>query len=224
MSDDAVRAAGDLVPVEQDDADDLAEAQRDDGQIVAAQAQHRKAQQDAEAGREQAGQRQAGPEAQAEGLREQRVGIGADRVEGDVAEVEQAGEADHDVQAPAEHDVDQHGGGDVDHVAVGERQERQDERRTARAPATAPNQHAAGRRCAWPSAWSAPWPGRGSCSTPPARPSAAKPTAASAAPANSDPAPPASEDPVENGTRAAMPVGDRSPVRMPSRRRQQARR
>ena len=41
MSDDAVRAAGDLVPVEQHDADDLAEAQRDDGEIVAAQPQHR---------------------------------------------------------------------------------------------------------------------------------------------------------------------------------------
>ena len=40
-------------------------------------------------------------------LGEQRVGIGADRVEGDVAEVEQAGEADHDVEAPAEHHVDQ---------------------------------------------------------------------------------------------------------------------
>ena len=81
----------------------------------------------AEGGGEQAGKRQAGPEAETEGLREQRVGVGADRVEGDVAEVEQAGEADHDVQAPAEHDVDQHGGGDVDHIAVGERQERQDE-------------------------------------------------------------------------------------------------
>ena len=40
-------------------------------------------------------------------LAEQREGIGADRVEGDVAEVEQAGEADHDVEAPAEHHVDQ---------------------------------------------------------------------------------------------------------------------
>ena len=36
-----------------------------------------------------------------------------DRVEGD-AEIEQAGEADDDVQAPAEHDVDQ----DLDAVAV----------------------------------------------------------------------------------------------------------
>ena len=38
---------------------------------------------------------------------QQRVGIGADRVEGDVAEIEQAGEADDDVEAPAEHHVDQ---------------------------------------------------------------------------------------------------------------------
>ena len=37
----------------------------------------------------------------------QRIGIGADRVEGDVAEIEQAGEADHDIEAPAEHHVDQ---------------------------------------------------------------------------------------------------------------------
>ena len=38
---------------------------------------------------------------------EQRVGVGADRVEGDIAEIEQAGEADDDVQAPAEHHVDE---------------------------------------------------------------------------------------------------------------------
>ena len=44
---------------------------------------------------------------EAEVLGEQRVGIGADRVEGDIAEIEQAGEADHDVQAPAQHHVDQ---------------------------------------------------------------------------------------------------------------------
>ena len=48
---------------------------------------------------------------------EQRVGIGADRVEGDVAEVEQAGEADHDVQAPAEHHVGEDQDAEVDPVA-----------------------------------------------------------------------------------------------------------
>ena len=53
------------------------------------------------------GGRQQDPERQAEMRAEQRVGIGADRVEGDVAEVEQAGEADDDVQSPGEHHVDQ---------------------------------------------------------------------------------------------------------------------
>ena len=38
---------------------------------------------------------------------EQRVGIGADGVEGDVAEVQKAREPDHDVEAEGEHHVDQ---------------------------------------------------------------------------------------------------------------------
>ena len=124
----AVGAAGHRVPVEQDDPDDFAKAEGHDRQVIAAQAQHRKAEQDAERRRQSAGQRQALPEAEIEPPREQRVGVRADGVEGDVAEIQQTGEADHDVQAPAEHDVDQHGGRDVDHVAVGERQERQHER------------------------------------------------------------------------------------------------
>ena len=62
---------------------------------------------------------------QAELRRQQRVGIGADRVEGDVAEVEQAGEADHDVQPPAEHDVGQHQDAEVELVAPGARDEGQ---------------------------------------------------------------------------------------------------
>ena len=49
----AVRAARHVVPVQQDDADDLAEAERHDRQVVAAQAQHREAEQDAEEGGEQ---------------------------------------------------------------------------------------------------------------------------------------------------------------------------
>ena len=53
------------------------------------------------------GERQQHKERQPEGLRQQRIGIGADRIEGDVAEIEQAGEPDHDVEAEAEHDVDQ---------------------------------------------------------------------------------------------------------------------
>ena len=124
----AVRAAGEVLPVEQDQADDLAEAERDDGEIVAAQPQHRKSEQDAPEGGEDAGKRQADPERQAEVLREQRIGIGADRVEGDVAEVEEAGEADHDVQPPAEHHVGQHQDAEIEQVAVLIEQDRHDER------------------------------------------------------------------------------------------------
>ena len=49
----------------QDDADDLAEGERHDGEIVAAQAQHRKAEDDPPERREDAGERQAEPEAEA---------------------------------------------------------------------------------------------------------------------------------------------------------------
>ena len=48
---------------------------------------------------------------------EQREGIGADRIEGDIAEIEQPGEADHDVQPPAEHDVGQHQDRQVEQIA-----------------------------------------------------------------------------------------------------------
>ena len=61
-----------------------------------------------------AGDRQADPERKAESGRQQRIGIGADRVERDIAEIEQAGEADDDVQTPAQHHIDQ----DLDAVAV----------------------------------------------------------------------------------------------------------
>ena len=60
--------------------------------------------------RDQARDRQRLPEGEVEILREQREGIGADGIEGDIAEIEQPGEPDHDVEAPAEHHVDQHGG------------------------------------------------------------------------------------------------------------------
>ena len=62
--------------------------------------------------------RQADPEAEPEILRQQREGIGADRVEGDVAEIEQAGEADDDVEAPAEHHIGEDQDRQVEEVAV----------------------------------------------------------------------------------------------------------
>ena len=109
-------------------ADDLAEGERDDGKIVAAQPQHRKAEQHAPERGQEAGERQAHPERPAEICGDQRVGVGADRVEGDVAEVEQAGETDHDVQAPAEHHVGEHQDAEVEEVAVAVKQHRHDQR------------------------------------------------------------------------------------------------
>ncbi len=106
------------LPVQQHQPDDLAEGHGDDGEIVAAQPQHRKAEDDAPERGEDAGERQADPEREAEVFGEQRVGIGADRIEGDVAEVEQAGEADDDVQAPAQHHIGEDHDAEVEQVAV----------------------------------------------------------------------------------------------------------
>jgi hypothetical protein len=108
ISVDALRTVGDverLREVVHEDAHDLAEAERDDGEVVAAQAKSRRSQHGAgEAGHRRA-DRQDDPErqVQAEMRRgQQRIDIGADGEEGHVAEVEQAGEADHDVEAERE--------------------------------------------------------------------------------------------------------------------------
>ena len=60
---------------------------------------------------------------------EERIGIGADRIEGDVAEIEEAGEADDDVQAPAQHHIGEHQDGEIDDAAVDARDEGQDDGR-----------------------------------------------------------------------------------------------
>ena len=85
----------------------ISEGQCHDRQIVAAQPQDREPENHAPEGGEDAGHRQTHPEGQPEGAGQKRVGIGAYRVEGDVTEIEQAGEADDDVQAPGEHHVDE---------------------------------------------------------------------------------------------------------------------
>ena len=97
------------------DADDLAEAERDDGQVVAPQSQRRCAEQQAGDEGEHDGDGDGGQVGQRGVLRaEQPRGIGADGEEADVAEVEQAGLADHDVEAEADHGV---GGGDEQDAA-----------------------------------------------------------------------------------------------------------
>ena len=104
---DAGIAVGQVDPVYEDETDDLAERQRHNRQIVAPEPEDGKPQNDSPHRREHARQRQADPEREAEGGRQKSIGISANRVEGDVSEIEQAGEADHDVQPPAQHHVDQ---------------------------------------------------------------------------------------------------------------------
>ena len=48
---------------------------------------------------------------------EQREGVGADRIEGDIAEVEKAGEPDHDVEAEAEHHIGEDQDRQVEQIA-----------------------------------------------------------------------------------------------------------
>ena len=151
---DADVAVGEIDPVDEHEADDLAERQRDDGEIVAAQAQHRKAEQHPPESGEDAGDGQADPERPRPERRQRgrdhvggddRIGVGADGVEGDVAEIEQSGEADDDVEAPGEHHVDEDLHAEIvdplDGAALpGERQrhprEDQQRRRVRRAAAT----------------------------------------------------------------------------------------
>ena len=123
---DAVGAIGQGGEIVQQDADDLAETQGDDGEIVTAQAQHRKAQQKTEQRGHGPGGDQTGPEADAEIHRQQGIGIGADGVETDIAQIQQPGQPHHNIQSQAEHHVDQHQRGQVDIAAVAE--ERPDQR------------------------------------------------------------------------------------------------
>jgi hypothetical protein len=51
--------------------------------------------------------------------------ISADRIECNVTEIEQSGEADDDVEAPTQHDIDEHAGGETDDITGRERQKRQ---------------------------------------------------------------------------------------------------
>ena len=105
---DAARAAD--VVLEQvglgQDADDLAEAEGGDGQVVAADVQDGQAQQDAEAHRHEHGEGDGREEApvgdtQLARARQEGRGVGADGEEGHEAEVEQAGHAEGDVEAQA---------------------------------------------------------------------------------------------------------------------------
>ncbi|MNN20809.1 hypothetical protein D3C81_1341050 [compost metagenome] len=121
----AIGATGKRQPVVQYQPDDFAKAQGDDGQVVAMHPQHRKAQYAPGQRRRDRRQWQHSPEAQAQVLVTQGQAIGADGVEGHVAQVEQAGKAHHDVQAQAQQHVDQAEDDHGQQVLVGE--ERKDD-------------------------------------------------------------------------------------------------
>ena len=106
---DAARAA-ESVGVGGGHADDLAEAEGDDGQVVAPQPQGGRSEDHPGHGGGGDGRRQDHPEAPALLGPEQGHGVGADGEEGDVAEVEEAGLADHHVEADGEQHV--HGDGE----------------------------------------------------------------------------------------------------------------
>ncbi len=119
----AVRAAGERQPVVEHQANDFTEAQGHDGQVVAVHAQHREPEDAPRQSRRDGRQRQYGPETQAEVLIAQRQAVGTDGVERHVTEVEQAGQAHHDVQAQAQQHVDQPEDHHGQQVLVGEDRE-----------------------------------------------------------------------------------------------------
>ena len=107
---DAVRTAGE-VPVGECDPGHLTEAQRHDREVVAAQAQGWIAEDGAGRACEEHCQRDSREKVPVGLGHQQGAGVGADREKGRVAQVEQPGEPDHDVQPQPEHGV----GGDADH-------------------------------------------------------------------------------------------------------------
>ena len=138
----------DVVAVAHDLRDDLAEAERDDREVVAAQAQRRQADQNSDQSREAAGDQEDEPEREVDprqlprdpdGAEVERPlvellrgqpggGVGAGRVKGNVAEVEQARVADDDVEADGHHRHDHH-----DHHRIERRDEVPEQRQVAEA-------------------------------------------------------------------------------------------
>src|SRR5262249_39557758 len=105
-------------------------------QVVAAQPQGRQADQDAGQRREEDGGGQADRVGVA-GQRQERRGVGADAEEGGVAEVEEPGEADHQVQRDREDRVDRHHGQEVGDHSFGSAAARVPKRPWGRTSSTA---------------------------------------------------------------------------------------
>ncbi|OIQ66508.1 hypothetical protein GALL_519200 [mine drainage metagenome] len=137
----ALRSVGDVdrgIQVVHENADDLTEPQGDNGEVIAAQLEHRSAEQDACAGRHRGGQRHDQPDRHVEAVgehrsqgieiagelvrRQQGVQIRPHRVERDIAQIEQTGQTHHDVQAEGQHDVEHGESGDAHPGVAGDLQ------------------------------------------------------------------------------------------------------
>ncbi len=106
-AENAVRSACEF-PVVERDARHLAETEGHDGEVVAAEPQGGIAEDRSRRTGEEHRKRQRGEEVPVGLGHEQGAGVGADREERGIAEVEQAGVSDHDVQAEPEHGVGRH--------------------------------------------------------------------------------------------------------------------
>ncbi len=110
---DTARAFGEFTPVFQDQPDDLTKPEGDDGEIIAAQTQDRKTEEDTEEGCQPSADGQHRPEAELEMMVQQGIGIGAHRIKSDIAQIEQTGHADHDIQTKTQHYIHQGRGHDI---------------------------------------------------------------------------------------------------------------
>ncbi len=98
-ADDAVPAAGEPAELGGPLLDDEAEGDRHHGEVGAAHAQRRDGKEDARDAGKEASEGEGGPEGEAGAGRQDAHHVGADGVEGDVAERDLAGEAEQHVEA-----------------------------------------------------------------------------------------------------------------------------
>ena len=109
---DALRTVGDVdrcVQVVHENAHDFAEAEGDDGQIIPTQLERGRTEEHAKDAGNDPAQREDDPERQVQPemrAGQQSIEVGTDRIEGDVAEIEQTGKADDDVETQCQKDIE----------------------------------------------------------------------------------------------------------------------
>jgi hypothetical protein len=117
-SKDAVRAVSDSVPVVQNEADDLPEAQGHDRQVVPSEAKHGDAQQNAEDHGKSSSQNQCRPERKTDPRVQKSIGVGPHCIKGDIAQIEKSGEPDNHIEAHGQHDIDAGQDEDIGRISI----------------------------------------------------------------------------------------------------------